>query len=128
MPWSSAAQANIIKPKVEFHRYILQATIEIVQSYKNARILDKQEAKQLYEFYKEIALILYNRCIERISEFVDFDSETANLAADCFRNILQVIKGQFRDNFNQFICAVGKMHILKILFYCMEANYYQKLY
>lgn len=105
--WTTPAQANIIKSKVEIHRYIVQAANDMVLSYKNIRILDKQTAKELYDHFVDIASVLYERCLVRMMEFVDFDSTTAVLVAECFYNILSYIVVHCKNNLNLFLSSIG---------------------
>lgn len=106
--WTNAAQANLIKSKVDFHRYVLQALVNLIQLHKNARLLNKQETKEVYDGCTEIALILYARCIVRMKEFIDFDAATAVLAAECFHDIVLLISAHFGGHFQNFLCSVGK--------------------
>lgn len=112
--WTTAAQANMIKSKVELHRYAMQTAIDLVQASKTTRILDKQESKVIYDYYTDIAEILYERCISRIEEFLDFDTETAVLSAECFRCVVLAVGAQHKANMNNFFCDVGEL--IKFLF------------
>lgn len=102
-------QANVIKTKVDFHRYVLQTSVELIQRYKNVRFLNKQDAKELYHECTEMASILYERCILRMKEFLDFDTQTAVLAAECFYNIILLITTQYGNNLHHFLSVVGKL-------------------
>lgn len=106
--WTTAAQSNIIKTKVEIHRYLLQSTNDLVLSYKNVKIIDKETAKELYEYFVEIAQVLYERCLARMAEFVDFDSATAVLVAECFYNIVAYVAVHFKNNFNLLLSSISK--------------------
>lgn len=113
--WTTPGQSNIIKSKVEIHRYVLQSTNDLVISYKNVKILDKQQAKELYDYIVEIAAVLYERCLARMVEFVDFDSTTAVLVAECFYNILLYVITHCKNNFSLFLSAISKYTCKQIL-------------
>lgn len=106
--WTTAAQSNIIKTKVEIHRYVMQSINDLIMSYKNVKILDKQLAKELHDYFVEIAEVLYERCLVRMQEFVDFDATTAVLVTECFHNILAYIVAHSKNNLNSFLSAVSK--------------------
>lgn len=108
VPWTNATQANLVKSKVEFHRYVLQTALDLIQSHKNTKLLNKQEAKEVYDGCTEMASILYDRCILPMKEFIDFDLPTAILAAECFQNIVALITTQYGSNFQNFLSTVGK--------------------
>lgn len=111
VPWTNVAQANLIKTKVDFHRYVLQASLDLIQSHKNLKLLNKQEAKEVYDGCTEMATILYDRCIARMKEFIDFDLTTALSAVDCFHNIVALVTAQYGNNFQNFLSTVGKKSI-----------------
>lgn len=108
MDFTTPAQSNVIKTKVEIHRYVVQSANDLVLAYKNVKILDKPEAKELYEYFVEIAAVLYERCLARMAEFVDFDSATAVLVAECFYNIVAYVATHFKNNLNSFLSAISK--------------------
>lgn len=89
---------------------MLQVANESVLSQKNVRILDKQIGKEMYDCFVEIAAVLYERCLIRMEEFVDFDSTTAVAVAECFYNILSHLMTHNKNNLVEFLCAIGLWH------------------
>lgn len=114
VPWTTAAQSNLIKSKVEIHRYIVQSANDRILSYKGARILDKQTAKEIYDHLVEIASVLYERCLARMVEFVDFDSATAVLVTECFYNILLYVTTHCKNILNLFLSSISKCFLSRI--------------
>lgn len=100
--WTTIEEANILKPKKEFHQYILQSTISLLSNVKDP----KNTKNELFDHCTEIASILYHRCIKRLDEFLDFDVCTANLAADCFHSILTFLFTSSKKNLKQVLCKI----------------------
>ncbi|KAF2901837.1 hypothetical protein ILUMI_04348 [Ignelater luminosus] len=128
--WANADQANIIKRKLNFHRHIMNATIQLVQRLKSLKTTKAQHTKMYYNYVTEIAGILYERCIARLNEFIDFDCTTAILSLECFHLILVVISNHYRSNLPTFLCVVaGKSKdedLLSVLTVFVET--YKKLF
>lgn len=112
--WTTIVQANPIKSKREFHQHMMQATLNLVASVKNKKFIEVQMAKNTYEHLCNIAVVLYERIIKRLADFIDFDCTTAVLAVDCFLLILNTVNNNFRSNFRAFLAKVGELFLLLI--------------
>ena len=113
--WTTIAQSNVLKTKREIHQHMMQATINIVTAVKNKKIIEVQTAKMTYGHICDIAVILYERIIKRLVEFIDFDCTTAVLAVECFLLILNIVNNNFKSNFQAFLSKVGKCLLFLLL-------------
>lgn len=102
-----------MKPKKEFHRYILQSAISLLSNVKYSKTKN-----EVSDHCIEIGAILYQRCIIRLDEFADFDVYTANLAVDCFDSILTLLISCPKKNLKQFLCKIGKFRLIQLMSGC----------
>lgn len=86
---------------------MMQATLNLISGLKNKKIVEVQTAKETYGHLCDIAMVLYERIIKRLVEFIDFDCATAVLTLECFLLIFNVINNQFKSNFKSFLTRVG---------------------
>ncbi|KAJ8961411.1 hypothetical protein NQ318_014657 [Aromia moschata] len=103
--WTTPAKAYLLKSKHYFHQHMMQATLHLIQNVKRHKEIDGRYKKLYYEYVSDIASILFHRIIKRLSDFIDFDYVTANLAVDCFHAILDLMNRMYKigkdieDNF-----------------------------
>lgn len=84
----------------------MQATISQLHLLKSRKGLERN--KEYYTYCKEIAEIIYPKCIERLEEFIEFDITTAALAVECFDVILSIVSINYKSELKSFLCAVGR--------------------
>lgn len=97
----------------------MNATINMVQRLKSLKT-KAQHTKMYYNYITEIAGILYERCIARLDEFIDFDCTTAILSLECFHLIVVVISNHYRSHLPAFLCAVGESEIMCLQFFILQ--------
>lgn len=105
--WTTDPQANVLKTKREFHQYIMQATLNLITAQKNKKNIDGHSGRVIFNYFTDIAMIIYERIIKRLEEFVDFDCLTAILALECFHSILVIVNNQYGDRFLSILSKVG---------------------
>ncbi|XP_018318528.1 Fanconi anemia group I protein [Agrilus planipennis] len=105
--WASPAQANILKPKPDFHRFVMQINLQALQSLKNSKI-EEQHKQKCFENITDIAKVLHERCISRLNDFTDFDCTTAVLASECFQTIFVIITHHYGNKLKLFLSKVGE--------------------
>ncbi|RZC32680.1 Fanconi anemia group I protein -like [Asbolus verrucosus] len=69
--------------------------------------MEVQCAKIVFGHLCEIGMVLYERIIKRLIDFIDFDCATAVLAVECFLVILHIISNHHKSNFKSFLSKVG---------------------
>lgn len=86
--WTSVAEATTLKTKHDFHRHTLRATLELITELKSSDSLDRNELATNLGNCIAVGGILFERCIQKLNDLVDFDKTCASLAAECFHGIL----------------------------------------
>lgn len=82
--------------------------MELLQSLKNVNMKGLRNSGQYFNYFTEIATILYEKCIIRLNEFIDFDSCTAIMAVECFHMILNMINTNYGEEWQIFLRNVCK--------------------
>ncbi|KAK5650021.1 hypothetical protein RI129_001050 [Pyrocoelia pectoralis] len=127
--WTTTAEANHIKTKPDIHRHMMRCTIQLIKKLKSMRTAEVHFKKMYYNYFTEIAGILYTSCIAHFDSVIDFDSLTANLVIECFYLIVGVVGLHYRNNLASFLNSiVGKSkdeELSKTLLSIIET--YQKL-
>lgn len=111
IPWTDIAQANLLRAKTDFHRHMMQCAITLIHNLKGEKgekSVDSRNFKGAFVHLTELGIVIYERCVERLEEFVDFDSTTALLATDCFYGILNLVIASCKEDFLQFLITVGE--------------------
>lgn len=127
VPWTTNNQANVIKSKREFHQYIMQCTVHLVQATKRCKALDVSVKKMYYEYLTEVAVVLFERIVNRLNEFMEFDCPTSILAMECFHSIIRLVESQYSSNFEAFLIKIlGERAFISNL--GILVNVYQKLF
>ncbi|GJQ77090.1 FANCI [Trypoxylus dichotomus] len=126
--WTTAQQANLLKVKHDIHQHVMQATAFQLQQLNTRKGLERN--KEYYEYCRDIAKIIYPRCIHRLEEFLEFDITTANLAVECFNIILNIVCTNYSAELKTFLCAVGGGDSHNDIFTCLMPylEKYQKLF
>ena len=107
--WATISDANKLKTKHDVHRYVIQAIMELLQSLKNVNMIGLPNPDQYFNYFTEIATILYEKCILRLNEFIDFDSCTAIMAVECFHMILNMVNVNYSKKWQLFLKNMCKL-------------------
>ncbi|KAI4458189.1 hypothetical protein MML48_7g00003128 [Holotrichia oblita] len=103
--WTTTQQANLLKVKHDIHQHVMQATAFQLQQISTHKCPERN--KEYYTHCKEIAKIIYPKCINRLEEFLEFDVTTATLAVECFHTILNIVCTHYNGELKSFLCVVG---------------------
>lgn len=103
--WTTVQQANLLKVKHDIHQHIMQATVFQLQQISTHKCLERN--KEYYTQCRDIAKIIYPKCINRLEEFLEFDVTTATLAVECFDTILNIVCTHYNGELKSFLCVVG---------------------
>ncbi|CAG9823300.1 unnamed protein product [Phaedon cochleariae] len=127
--WTTVTEANVVKTKKDFHQHVMEATLHSVMAVKKRKDVDSNIKKVYFDHVTDIAVIIFDRIVKRLEDFVDFDSVTASLAMECFNVILNLVHTQYTSNLRSFLNKVvpdgndGMISQLTIL-----VEIYQKLF
>lgn len=87
----------------------MQAVAFQLQQISSSKSIERN--KEYYVYCRDIAKIIYPRCIDRLEDFVEFDVTTAALAVECFNVILTIITTNYGNELKSFLCVVGTIQL-----------------
>lgn len=100
-----------MKSKNDFHRCIVQGTNNYVEFVKDNYDINGATFKTIHlNHLEKIANILYNECLVKFKNMIEFDMETSILILETFHNIMQFefTKSHNISSFLSNICAYLK--------------------
>lgn len=109
VPWTTFGRAAVIKTKPEIHQHFLRNTLYMVQKILNNRSTRVDWIKLNYDSIVEIATTLYECCVSRLQDFIDFDHTSAILSAECFHFVLAGINSNYKEQFVPLLCKIGEI-------------------
>lgn len=86
----------------------MQATLYMVQKFVSHRSAKSHGVTPIYKHVVQIASVLYECCIVRLREFMDFDQTSATLGAECFYLIVTGISNNYKHKFLAILSEIGK--------------------
>lgn len=101
--WASSSESNVLKIKREFHRYILNIALQLVQNLKPNKAAELKYTDIYFNYCVDISAILYPRVIQRLEDVSDFDIQACSMAVELFHNILTFINSVYKNKFNVFL-------------------------
>ncbi|GLV41723.1 Fanconi anemia complementation group I [Carabus blaptoides fortunei] len=106
--WTNLSQTNILKVKREFHRYVLNVILQLVNDVKTSKCIETTHTKPYFQYCTDIATVLFERVVKRLNYSIDFDCTTSVLALECFHAILSLVVHYYKEKINTFFSSVGK--------------------
>ncbi|XP_063989742.1 Fanconi anemia group I protein homolog [Diachasmimorpha longicaudata] len=107
--WATNEQANHLKKRPDFHTYCLHICVQIFQSAKTLKNVERMKHRDVHEKdYLKIGELLYKNIVCDLDRVREFDDETAVLGLECFKEYCDVMCTLFSTSLSKFlgeICA-----------------------
>ncbi|XP_015108485.1 Fanconi anemia group I protein [Diachasma alloeum] len=104
VPWATREQANHLKKRPDFHNYCLHTCIQIFQSAKALRNVERLKHRDTHEKdYLKIGELLYKNIVCDLDRVREFDEETAVLGLEAFKEYCDVMCTLFNADLSKFL-------------------------